>query len=38
VQRDGDRIRLVTRCGYNRTDRYPWIVEPARKIRRKYEI
>jgi len=31
--RDGDRVRLVTRGGYNWTDRYPWIVEAALKNR-----
>jgi bifunctional non-homologous end joining protein LigD len=35
LERDGDRIRLVTKGGYNWTDRYPWIVEAARKIRQK---
>jgi ATP-dependent DNA ligase len=35
VERDGDRVRLVTRGGYNWADRYPWIVEAARKIRQK---
>jgi ATP-dependent DNA ligase len=30
VDRDGDRVRLITRSGYNWTD-YPWIVEAARK-------
>jgi hypothetical protein len=35
LERDGDRIRLITRGGYNWTDRYPWIVEAARKIRQK---
>src|ERR1700746_779645 len=34
-ERDGDRLRLITRGGYNWTDRYPWIVEAARKIRQK---
>jgi ATP-dependent DNA ligase len=33
LERDGDRVRLITRSGYNWTDRYPWIVEAARKIR-----
>lgn len=33
LERDGDRIRLITRGGYNWTDRYPWIVEAARKNR-----
>ena len=27
LERDGDRVRLITRGGYNWTDRYPWIVE-----------
>ena len=31
--RDGDRVRLITRGGYNWTDRYPWIVESALKNR-----
>jgi ATP-dependent DNA ligase len=26
-------VRLITRGGYNWTDRYPWTVEAARKIR-----
>jgi bifunctional non-homologous end joining protein LigD len=34
VERDGDRVRLITRGGYNWSDRYPWIVEAARKVRR----
>jgi hypothetical protein len=33
VERDGDRVRLFTRNGYDWTGRYPWIVEAARKIR-----
>ena len=33
VERDGDRVRLITRDGYNWTDRYPWIVEAALKNR-----
>src|SRR5215831_5344850 len=33
VIRDGDRVRLITRGGYNWTDRYPWIVETALKNR-----
>jgi ATP-dependent DNA ligase len=28
-------VRLITGGGYNWTDRYPWIVEAARKIRQK---
>jgi ATP-dependent DNA ligase len=38
LERDGDRVRLITRGGYNWTDRYPWIVEAARKNRRKQFI
>ena len=26
LERDGDRVRLITRGGYNWTDRYAWIV------------
>jgi bifunctional non-homologous end joining protein LigD len=33
VQRDGDRVRLFTRNGYDWTSRYPLIVEAARRIR-----
>jgi cold shock CspA family protein len=35
LERDGGRVRLITRGGYNWTDRYPLIVEAARKIRQK---
>ena len=35
VERDGDRVRLITRGGYNWTKRYPWIVEAALKNRQK---
>src|SRR6516165_187459 len=35
VERDGDRVRLITPGGYNWTDRYPWIVEAALKNRQK---
>jgi ATP-dependent DNA ligase len=35
LERDGDHVRLITRGGYNWTDRYPWIVEAAREIRQK---
>ena len=35
VERDGDRVRLITRGGYNWTKRYPWIVEAALKNRHK---
>src|SRR5229473_552645 len=33
LERDGDRVRLITRGGYNWSDRYPWIVEAALKNR-----
>jgi bifunctional non-homologous end joining protein LigD len=35
VERDGDRVRLITRGGYDWTKRYPWIVEAALKNRQK---
>jgi ATP-dependent DNA ligase len=35
IERDGDRVRLFTRNGYDRTGRYPWIVEAARKTRQR---
>jgi ATP dependent DNA ligase domain len=35
VQRDGDRVRLITRGGYDWTKCYPWIVEAALKNRHK---
>ena len=25
LERDGDRVRLITKGGYNWADRYPWI-------------
>src|SRR6201996_1057392 len=33
VERDGERVRLITRGGYNWTKRYPWVVEAALKNR-----
>src|ERR1700761_5107175 len=33
VQREGKRVRLFTRNGYDWTARYPWIVESALKIK-----
>src|SRR5271154_1516857 len=33
VEREGDRVRLITRNGYDWTKRYPWIVESALKNR-----
>src|SRR5207302_10557725 len=35
LERDGSRVRLTSRGGYNWTDRYPWIVEAALKNRMK---
>jgi bifunctional non-homologous end joining protein LigD len=35
LERDGDRVRLITRNGYDWTKRYPWIVESALKNRAK---
>ena len=33
LEREGNRVRLITRGGYNWADRYPWIVEAALKNR-----
>jgi ATP-dependent DNA ligase len=33
LEREGNRVRLITRGGHNWADRYPWIVETARKNR-----
>jgi ATP-dependent DNA ligase len=33
VERDGERVRLFTKRGYDWTPRYPWIVESALKNR-----
>jgi bifunctional non-homologous end joining protein LigD len=33
IERDGERVRLITRGGYDWTKRYPWIAESARKNR-----
>ena len=33
LERDGRGVRLMTRGGYNFADRYPWVVEAARKVR-----
>jgi ATP-dependent DNA ligase len=35
VERDGYRVRLITRNGYDWTKRYPWIAESALKHRMK---
>jgi bifunctional non-homologous end joining protein LigD len=34
VERDGNRVRLITRGGYDWTKRFPWIAEAALKNRR----
>jgi len=33
VERDGDRVRLITKGGYDWTKRFPWIVEATLKNR-----
>jgi len=33
IERDGDRVRLITRGGYDWTKRFPWIAEAARRNR-----
>jgi hypothetical protein len=38
LERDGDRVRLITRNGYDWTKRYPWIVESALKNRQKHFV
>ena len=38
VERNGDRVRLITRGGYNWSDCYPWIVEAALKNRQKHFV
>jgi ATP-dependent DNA ligase len=38
VERDGDRVRLITRNGYDWTKRYPWIAESALKNRQKHFV
>jgi bifunctional non-homologous end joining protein LigD len=35
VERNGDRVRLITRNGYDWTNLYPWIVEAAQSRRGK---
>ena len=35
LERDGNRVRLISRNGYDWTSRYPLIVEAARRIRTK---
>jgi bifunctional non-homologous end joining protein LigD len=38
VERQGDRVRLITRGGYDWTKRFPWIVEAALKNRQKHFV
>jgi len=38
VERNGDRVRLITRGGYAWTKRFPWIVEAASKNRQRQFI
>jgi bifunctional non-homologous end joining protein LigD len=38
LERDDDRVRLITRNGYDWTKRYPWIVESALKNRQKHFV
>ena len=35
MERDGDRVRLITRGGHDWTKRFPWIAEAALRNRRK---
>jgi bifunctional non-homologous end joining protein LigD len=38
VERNVDRVRLITRGGYDWTNRFPWIVEAALKNRQKHFV
>jgi hypothetical protein len=38
VERNGDRVRLITRGGYDWTNRFPWIAEAALKNRQKHFV
>jgi bifunctional non-homologous end joining protein LigD len=35
LERNSDRVRLMTKGGFDWTKRYPWITEAARKVRQK---
>jgi hypothetical protein len=37
-ERNGHRVRLITRGGYDWTKRFPWIVEAALKNRQKHFV
>src|ERR1700759_37985 len=38
VERDGARVRLITRGGYDWTKRFPWIAEAALKNRQSHFV
>jgi ATP-dependent DNA ligase len=38
VERNGDRVRLITRGGYDWTKRFPWIAEAALQNRQKHFV
>ena len=38
LERDGARVRLITKGGYDWTKRYPWIVEAALKNRQRFVV
>jgi bifunctional non-homologous end joining protein LigD len=38
IERDGTAVRLITKGGYDWTNRYPWIVEAALKNRRQHFV
>jgi ATP-dependent DNA ligase len=38
VRRSGDRVRLFTRRGYDWSDRYPGIVEAAKRVKGSFVI
>jgi bifunctional non-homologous end joining protein LigD len=38
LERDGDRVRLITKGGYDWSKRFPWIVEAALKNRQKHFV
>src|SRR5262249_4151265 len=38
IERNGDSVRLITKGGYNWTNRFPWIAEAALKNRQKHFV